>query len=272
MGDITQQPITNIAEAERYFKAMGCSHFHLSREDLDRREEYRALKISKKLESKWWREEIERGFQGFQYHASLNPEGGWVGFFSLKELLLGHAKKIFAKKIQHEDFSRMLVLAKGFLLIPHHEQIPMVLSAIIGSSDTKARGGIIEKCHRLGMRDLMKAFAEVSRALIEKARSENIDLRFVRGYYCDVVRALRIEESHEYLEQLKKEDEAASFRYYTDSAHEGNIFAMRMLAQCYRDGKGCEKSKQDARFWLQKAAETGSKLAQKELRDLASKF
>ena len=53
-------PVTSFERAEAYFKAMGCSHFHMHREAPDRYEEYRALEVSKSLERDWTVDEFEQ--------------------------------------------------------------------------------------------------------------------------------------------------------------------------------------------------------------------
>ena len=45
--------ILNLEQAKHYFIAMGCSHFHLAREDFQRRDEYYALNISSETEKEW---------------------------------------------------------------------------------------------------------------------------------------------------------------------------------------------------------------------------
>ncbi|MCL2826635.1 MAG: hypothetical protein FWD72_04440, partial [Eggerthellaceae bacterium] len=84
MDDITQHPIKSIADAERYFKAMGCSGFHIARENYDRRDEYEALNISREIELKWRGEAIEASFQR---HISTDNAGR--SFTYLTDLIFG---------------------------------------------------------------------------------------------------------------------------------------------------------------------------------------
>ena len=56
MNDLTKKPIRSIEDAERYFKSMGCSGFHLARENFNRADEYNMLNIRWEVESKWRRE------------------------------------------------------------------------------------------------------------------------------------------------------------------------------------------------------------------------
>ena len=57
--------IKNLEQAKRYFVSMGCSHFHLDREDVGRAREYRSLKISSATESFWRQEEFDRQLANF---------------------------------------------------------------------------------------------------------------------------------------------------------------------------------------------------------------
>jgi len=48
----------NIKEARRHFEECGCSSFHMYRDDWDKYEQYRALKIPKEQEHAWRRDRI----------------------------------------------------------------------------------------------------------------------------------------------------------------------------------------------------------------------
>ena len=254
MSDIAQKPIKNIEDAKNYFKAMGCSAFHISREDFDRRDEYYALKISNETEADWRREAIEDLFEN--YGNDLEPDERWLHYSYLSDLVISQGDRA-----NREDFSRLIDLAKGFIGSPYPQNIHIVLNDIVGNNGTSAHGGLIEKCYHLGYKDFMLGFIETAKLLMD----ESSDIEFTRGYFCDIIKALGIKEDPEYLKLLQKQDDEASFRYYSVGANEGNVFSMRMLARCYVEGKGCSKSNIDAIFWLKKAAASGNKLAQDEL-------
>ena len=61
----TDNEIKTLEQAKRYFISMGCSHFHLDREDFDRAKEYRSLKISSAIESAWRQEEFDNQYSNF---------------------------------------------------------------------------------------------------------------------------------------------------------------------------------------------------------------
>ncbi len=52
-------PISDTAGAEAYFRSMGCSHFHMSREYPERYGEYKSLNVSKPQEIEWTEQELE---------------------------------------------------------------------------------------------------------------------------------------------------------------------------------------------------------------------
>jgi len=245
MVDISNHPIKNLEDAKRYFKAMGCSDFHISREDPDRCNEYYALRISTETESIWRREKIEESFQNY---SSTPRKDAWWAFSQLKRLATNQFDDA-----KHDDYARLLDLANGFLGKQFHKQIRMVLDAIIGNNNSPAHGGLIEACSKSGYMDLMAGYVDTAKRLIEKADAENIDICFVRGYFCDAIKNLKIEEDRAFLKKLREEDNLAAFEYYLEGAKEGNVFSMRMLAQHYQKGKGCKKSHKDASFWLEAA-------------------
>ena len=64
--NFTNEPINNIEQARKYFIAMGCSHFHMTREYPQRAKEYIELDIDPEIESKWRKEEFEKKQKNFR--------------------------------------------------------------------------------------------------------------------------------------------------------------------------------------------------------------
>lgn len=56
-----------------------------------------------------------------------------------------------------------------------------------------------------------------------------------------------------------------SFKNFLEAANAGNAYAMHLLAFNYRFGLGCEKSTQQAIYWLNKAIQNGEEEARKTL-------
>lgn len=78
-------PIASLEQAQAYFKAMGCNHFHLCRESGERYEEYRALGISKERERAWRIEE----FDGYlsKIFVERDSDALWIAQSRLLDLL-----------------------------------------------------------------------------------------------------------------------------------------------------------------------------------------
>jgi hypothetical protein len=79
-------PIRDLPTAQAYFRAMGCSHFHMGRDYPDRYKEYKAVQISEETEVVWMRAEFESTLD------ALINEGGeadalWAQHSYLAELV-----------------------------------------------------------------------------------------------------------------------------------------------------------------------------------------
>lgn len=244
--------IHNLEQARDYFIAMGCSHFHLDRENFQRRDEYYALNISSNLEAKWRQQEVEKRLDIFPFN---EPER------------IGHSYNCLKDIIEYNSYylERMFTLANHFVDILPPNQIHRVLSVIIGNDSTSAHGGLIEKCVNIGLSDLAQRFIIYAKTLLTKAEDNNISILWLRGYLVDSIKTLGLNEKDTYLNELSKKDNIESFKYYRIGAKEGNIFSMRMLAKHYKEGKGCEIDNTQAIYWLTKAANSGNNLAKNEL-------
>ncbi|HOJ78944.1 MAG TPA: tetratricopeptide repeat protein [Bacillota bacterium] len=252
---IETEPILNIEQAKRYFIAMGCSHFHLDRENFQRRDEYYALKISADLEAEWRKEEVTRRLAEFPFD---EPEKIGHSYHGLKDMIEDNA----------DYLEQLLIIAERFYDILPLSQIQLVLSVIIGNNGTPTHGGLIEKAAKIGCFDLAHQFVSYAKKLIKKVDDNGLSLLGLRGYLVEVIKSLRLREEERYLQLLIERDNIESFKYYQKGAEKGNIFAMRMLAKHYMDGKGCEKDNLQAINWLTKAADLGNGLAKQELLEL----
>jgi hypothetical protein len=233
------KPILNIEQAKRYFISMGCSHFHLSREDYQRADEYYALKISSYLESQWRKEAFEGILSKI---SSADPENCGRVYFSLKNM------------IEQNDFylEKMAELTDKIIDFLPTDQMQYVLSAIIGNNGSKARGGLIQETFEFKRLDLTNKFVSHAKVLLERAEAEKVSLVFVRSYLADVIEYFKLKEDKAYLNQLRKKDNVDSFQYYKKGAEEGNKFSMIRLAEYYRKGIGCNKDIKQAENLAQK--------------------
>ena len=234
------EPILSIEQAKRYFISMGCSHFHLSRECFQRRDEYYALKISRDLELQWLKEEFERQLSEIN---SDNLEHLCWMYSGLKDMMVRdnfYLDKMIEVTDKIQDF------------LPT-DQIHIVLSAIIGNNASKGKGGLIERSFQLDRLDLVYKFTVHAKYLLEKAELAKISLPFIRGNFVDVVEYLKLKEDSTYLKQLREKDNFEKFKYYQNGAEEGNKYSMKKLAEYYRNGIGCEKNIEKAEMWQKRA-------------------
>ena len=236
------EEIRNIEQARRYFISMGCSHFHLCRENFQRRDEYYALKISTDLESEWRKEEFEKRVENF--HTNEQKDLGWK-FSSLASII--ERKEFYLEKL--------LELSSQILVHLQSDQIWNILSTIIGNNGSKSRGGLIQKSYDLKRDDLANKFCIQAKLLLKIADDNSITLTFIRGYFLDVIDYYGIKESKEYLVDLWHKDNSDNFKYFKKRAEEGNKYSMKMLSEYYLAGKGCSMSLEKAKYWELKADE-----------------
>lgn len=82
---MSEIPIKSIKQAEEYFKAMGCLHFHMAREFPQRYEEYKELNITKEQEIEWVLDQFE------EYYGSITQGKSdtalWIVHSRMAELL-----------------------------------------------------------------------------------------------------------------------------------------------------------------------------------------
>jgi len=236
------EPISDLEQAREYFIAMGCSHFHMTREYPQRAKEYRDLDIDPELESEWIKEEFEKKIEDFY---SIQPSGYGSYLSSLDSLI--ERKEFYLERL----FELVIKINKK---LPF-DQIEFILSTIIGNNGTKSKGGLIQKSYDLRRKDLAEKFYNEVKLLFKVAADNSIKLTFAYGNLLDVIECFKIEESNEYLKELREKNDTECFEYFKEGSEEGNKYSMKKLSECYRKGKGCEISIEKAKFWELKANE-----------------
>ena len=115
------------SEAKMYFLEMGCSHFHMTRENPDYYSRYRASGIDKTIESTWISEEVERQFIEFPYDEPSK---------------IAHAYSVLDALIDYNEvyLERMLDLTKQILEKVAPDQSSLVLGVITGRVETATHG------------------------------------------------------------------------------------------------------------------------------------
>lgn len=234
--------IKTLEQATRYFISMGCSHFHLDRENFERAKEYRSFKISSATESLWRREEFDRQLSNFQNN---DKEKFGLAFFCLTDL------------IETNDYylEQVFDLTKTIIDNISGKQITNLLSSIIGNDSTNTHGGLIQNSNVINRPDLRSGFISFALTLIGKAEKESVKITFLRGNLADIIENYKITDLQENALKLRTKDDEEAFKYYENGANEKNKFSMNMLAKYYREGKGCETDINKAKYWEQKAKE-----------------
>lgn len=254
INNILNIPITNLERAKDYFYAMGCSHFHMSRESWDRYDEYRALSIDKETEKKWLREKLDKIFNHFPFGSN----NSWSTFSYLCEHV--HSEKDYLDKIVD-------IAEKEITLTPKNNK-HLIISSITGSSSIPTHGGLIEFAFLENRNDLVDRLLIICLNTFSLFQKSNNPLHFTRGYFVDVVLALSLNIDKKIIKELRQKDNECLFTYYYDEAKSGNVFSMYMLGMHYLEGKGCIQDRKMAIKWLEKANEKGQIYAKKELEKL----
>ncbi len=238
----SNEPIKNFEQAKRYFISMGCSLFHMMREYPQRFDEYKALDIDPSIESEWIKEEFENKIENI----NAIPTNEYGHFLRSLDSMI-ERKEFYLEKL----FDLVLKIQDRLPI----DQIENVLSTIIGNNGTKSKGGLIQKSYDLKRIDLANKFYNQAKFLIKKAEDNLITLTFVRGYLIDVIEFYKIEESKDFISNLRDKHNSESFKYFKEGAEEGNKYSMKMLSEYFREGKGCVVNLEKAKYWELKANE-----------------
>lgn len=146
------EPIITVQQAREFFKAMGCSHFHMDREYPERASEYRQLNISEQTEREWMQEQFD------EYYGAVmgNADAGslWMVHSSMSDLLPSlKTEAALLKMLEVTQLIRDRVPLKDRIL---------VAETINGRTTRQARGGLIYLAYDWNYIPVAKAFAELS--------------------------------------------------------------------------------------------------------------
>jgi N-acetylglutamate synthase-like GNAT family acetyltransferase len=135
-------PIVSLDHAEAYFKAMGCSHFHMSRESFDRYDEYRALAIDKATEAKWIAEEFERYLSKLMDEA--DAEELWVLHSRLHDLYECFGNEPEDKRVRDKYFDKVLSATREAARRAKGRSQIIIAETILGRTEHRVDGMIVE--------------------------------------------------------------------------------------------------------------------------------
>ena len=103
--------------------------------------------------------------------------------------------------------------------------------------------------------DLASKFYIQAKLFLKKAEENSITLISVRGCLIDVIDYYSIEENKDFIIDLREKSNFDLFNYFKEGADEGNKYSMKMLSDCYKEGKGCVSDYDTAKYWELKAKE-----------------
>lgn len=151
-------PITTIAQAERYFRAMGCDRFNMDRcEYPERYREYVALRIPSEVEYEWTLREARLLLQ-----MRTDPPAP-TDYYRISELLRLMEGRRFPGLLDD-----VLVCAKTVGERLGHSESLRMAKRIIGNGGLGCGSGLIETCRNVRRLDLATSFALLARQLLDE--------------------------------------------------------------------------------------------------------
>lgn len=160
------EPIVTIQQAKEFFKAMGCSGFHMYREYPERYREYERLHISKQMEKEWTQEQFDEYYVDIMKSADVNSL--WMWHSSMEQLLTSlRSQTALMKVLEATQFMRDKV--------PLADRI-MVAETITGRTARSARQGLIYLAYDWNNIPVAKEFVELALHFAQYDEKEN------RGY------------------------------------------------------------------------------------------
>jgi hypothetical protein len=164
--DFTGIHIDSIDQAKEYFKEMGCSHFHMSREYPERYDEYIDLHIPIYLETEWINESVNELLERIHDFNTKKNDLWWL--HSRQENLVQSLKTVEALQ--------SILEATEFILdkLPDKDKL-FVAETINGRTKIKCRGGPIFLAYDLKQKFIARRLAVISTDLINSAKKKNVD-------------------------------------------------------------------------------------------------
>ena len=146
------KPITTIQQAKEFFKAMGCTHFHMDREFPDRAKEYDSLKISRQTEKEWTQEQFDEYYKNILENTDANPL--WHQHSSMEKLLYTlKSETAWMKMLEVTQFIRDKVSLEYRVIIAE---------TIVGRAVIDARDGLIFEAFDFNQKEIAKKFCELA--------------------------------------------------------------------------------------------------------------
>jgi len=166
-----EEPITTVQQAKEFFKAMGCSYFHMDREFPERSREYRNLNISKQTEAEWQKEEIEKDY------VNITENNSNVPIWNLHSRMYD----LFDELKTSDTLITMLNATRHIRdTVPLIDRI-IVAETINGRQMRQFRSGLIYSAYDLGNIAATKEFIELSLHFSKYDEKENRGIARCQG-------------------------------------------------------------------------------------------
>jgi hypothetical protein len=149
---IYEIPIKTIEQAKEYFRQMGCSSFHMSRESQDRYDEYKKLNISKDTETEWRKERF------YEYYSSIVGDMGGDSLWSIHSSMYD----LYENLKTDQELIKLLEVTRYIREKVTLDEKIMVVETINGRTIKQARNGLIYKAYDAGNISAAKEFVELS--------------------------------------------------------------------------------------------------------------
>jgi len=150
------QPIQTLEQARAYYEAMNCSSFHMTREEPQRYEEFRSLRISEWTLQQWEREYMEKGIASLT-NADTPVENLWFLHSQLADVVCS----LFSFRLLAQFYEATLQLQTR--LTPFDRLL--VAETIVGRGEVKHKSGLIFRCHQMLRYGLAKQYADLTEKL-----------------------------------------------------------------------------------------------------------
>lgn len=157
------EPIINIQQAKDFYKAMGCSHFHMDREFPERYTEYRQLNISKQTEAAWRKEQFG------EYYVNIMQNSDPSLLWNLHSRMYD----LFEVLKTDTELIKMLEVTKFI-----RDKVPLIDRVIVaetinGRKMRQFHDGLIYSAYYLGNIRVAKEFVELSLHFAKYNEKEN---------------------------------------------------------------------------------------------------
>lgn len=165
-----ETPITNLPEARRYFQAMGCSSFHMSREYPERYHEYCVLKISPAIEAEWASEDVANKLSQLESEETQTDEL-WSIHWRLAQIAGDWELENYLDRLLEVTIALEPRLSKFDKLL--------VAETIVGRPHRKYPRGLIFQSSDSGRPATARGFADIARQFVSVPLTE-ADLEQIR--------------------------------------------------------------------------------------------